>query len=293
MGGRLSGRGLGRLAGLMDLADAPARTAPLHASHLTLAGSRCLAVQHRPAQAVKGALLMFPALAEELNKTRRATTLAAQSMAGQGWAVLQVDWLGTGDSDGDFGDARWATWLAQAHEARAWWADQHPGRPLLAWGVRGGCLMASALDQVQPWDGQLWWQPVVKGQVHWQHWLRMKLATGLGEAEPRTDLRSLKAATARGEPVDIAGYAFAAEWVNGLLNSELAAPRGPCLWLETRADPSVELPPGVEATVQRWAGAPLKARAVHDRAPWASQELEDGAALQAASLQWLSNAWPG
>ncbi len=276
----------------MDPAPAPTRAASVHASHLTLAGSRCLAVQHRPVQAVKGALLMFPALAEELNKTRRATTLAAQAMARLGWAVLQVDWLGTGDSDGDFGDARWATWLAQAAEARTWWAEQHPGRPLLAWGVRGGCLMASALDRMQPWDGQLWWQPVSQGRAHWQHWLRLKLAAEFGQTSPRTDLNSLKAATGRGEPVDIAGYAFAAEWVEGLLASELAPPHGPCLWLEASSDPAAPLSPGTHTLVQRWADAPLQARAVHDRAPWASQELEDGAALGEASLQWLKSTWP-
>jgi exosortase A-associated hydrolase 2 len=260
--------------------------------HLQLAGSRCLAVQHRPLGPVRGGVLLFPALAEELNKTRRATALAAQAMAARGWAVLQVDWMGSGDSEGDFGDARWSTWLAQAAEARVWWAAQHPGRPQIAWGLRAGCLMASALDRQAPWDGQLWWQPVVKGQTHWQQWLRLKQAAGLAEGAAGSDMAALKAATARGEAVEIAGYTFAAEWVQGLVASELTPPHGPALWLEASSQQPPALLPATQALTERWGAAPLRVQAVTDRAPWAALELEDCPALVDASLAWWEAEWP-
>jgi exosortase A-associated hydrolase 2 len=251
-----------------------------------------LAVQHLPAQQVRGAVLMFPALAEELNKTRRATALAARAMAARGWAVLQVDWLGSGDSEGEFGDARWATWLSQAEEARAWWASQHPDVPMGAWGVRAGCLMASALDAQQAWDAQLWWQPVVKGASHWQQWLRLKQAAGLAEGGGGHDIASLKAATARGDTVDIAGYAFAAEWVKGLSASELAAPRGACLWLEASSQNPAALLPGSQSLLNGWALASVQSQAVSDRSPWAAQELEDCPRMVQASLDWWEATWP-
>ena len=276
----------------MSAAPAPTPLARCQPLHLLLAGRRCFAVQHLPTRDVRGAVLMFPALAEELNKTRRATTLAAQAMAAAGWAVLQVDWLGSGDSDGDFAEAHWATWMNQAREARAWWSAQHAERPVFAWGVRAGCLMASALDQEQAWQGQLWWQPVVKGQTHWQQWLRLKQAAGMAEGDGGADMASLKAATARGEAVDIAGYAFAADWVQGLTGSELHPPRGPCQWLEASSQTPPTLLPASQALLARWEGHAVHAQALNDRAPWAAQELEDCPALTAASVAAWEASWP-
>jgi len=261
----------------------------VHAEHLVLAGARCLAVSHRPTGPVRGALLLFPALAEEMNKTRRATTLAAQAMAEQGLAVLQVDWQGSGDSEGDFAEADWAAWLAQATAARAWWAAQHPNHPLLAWGVRAGCLMASALDADAPWDGQLWWQPVAKGQTHWQQWLRLKQAAGL--ADGGSERIRLEDVAQRGDPLEIAGYTFAPGWVQGLVASELKPPRGPTLWLEASRQTPPALLPASAAGLSRWNAPGLQARAVNDPAPWAVAELEDCPALTQASLDWWNTQW--
>ena len=53
----------------------------------------------------KGSILYIHPFAEEMNKSRRMAALQARALAKAGYAVLQLDLLGCGDSSGDFGDA--------------------------------------------------------------------------------------------------------------------------------------------------------------------------------------------
>ncbi|MBK8384562.1 MAG: hypothetical protein IPL11_02315 [Candidatus Accumulibacter sp.] len=41
------------------------------------------------------------------NKSWRIVPLQARALATAGYAVLQIDLMGCGDSSGDFGDATW------------------------------------------------------------------------------------------------------------------------------------------------------------------------------------------
>lgn len=66
----------------------------------------------RPIAEAKGGVLFVPPFAEELNKSRRMVAEAVRAFVEAGWAVLQLDLKGCGDSAGDFGDAAWADWLA-------------------------------------------------------------------------------------------------------------------------------------------------------------------------------------
>ena len=60
----------------------------------------------------RGAVLYLPPFAEEMNRSRRMVLLQARRMVELGYQVLIVDLYGTGDSEGDFADARWAIWRA-------------------------------------------------------------------------------------------------------------------------------------------------------------------------------------
>ena len=50
---------------------------------------------------VRGALVYVHPFAEEMNKARRMAALQARAMAAAGYAVLQIDLYGCGDSAGD------------------------------------------------------------------------------------------------------------------------------------------------------------------------------------------------
>ena len=81
-----------------------------------------LAVLHTPSRHRdwRRAMVYVHPFAEEMNKSRRMAALQARALADAGWAVLQIDLAGCGDSSGDFGDADWATWVADVRTAATW-----------------------------------------------------------------------------------------------------------------------------------------------------------------------------
>ena len=66
----------------------------------------------------KGCVLNIHPFAEEMNKSRRMAALQARALAKAGYAVLQIDLFGCGDSSGDFGDASWQDWVGDVVRLR-------------------------------------------------------------------------------------------------------------------------------------------------------------------------------
>src|SRR5438105_15187960 len=99
-----------------------------------------LCIYHPPAGQVRGALVYVHPLAEEMNKSRRMAALQSRALAEAGYAVLQIDLLGCGDSSGDFSDATWQAWVSDVVQA-CHWVHARARAPLWLWGVRVGCLV--------------------------------------------------------------------------------------------------------------------------------------------------------
>ena len=115
-------------------------------------GGQRLYLHHTPptGQVLKGAVLYIHPWAEEMNKSRRMAAMASRALAAQGWAVLQVDLLGCGDSSGDFGDATWQAWTDDVVRAAQWLTSRHPEAPLWLWGLRAGALLVGAAGWAPP-----------------------------------------------------------------------------------------------------------------------------------------------
>ncbi|HEY9550049.1 MAG TPA: hypothetical protein VIR45_11165, partial [Kiloniellaceae bacterium] len=79
------------------------------------------AVHHAAAPASRQGLglVYLPPFAEEMNRSRRMAALQARRLAALGVDDLLLDPFGTGDSAGDFGDARWEIWREDARTAIA------------------------------------------------------------------------------------------------------------------------------------------------------------------------------
>ena len=107
------------------------------------------AIDHPPSSAGEQAVLYIPPFAEEMNKARRMVALQAAELARSGCRVLLLDLYGTGDSAGDFRDARWEFWLDDLTRAVEWLAGQG-GRRVTLLGLRAGCLLA--LDLLHPFE---------------------------------------------------------------------------------------------------------------------------------------------
>jgi exosortase A-associated hydrolase 2 len=238
----------------------------------------------------RGAIVYLHPFAEEMNKARRMAALQARALATAGFAVLQIDLFGCGDSDGEFGAADWDQWLADTADATAWWADE-TGQPPALWGLRVGCLVAcEAAARMDTPANLLLWQPVQQGRQALQQFLRLDLARQLfeGESAGRTGTRQLRERLARDGTLEVAGYDLSDALARGLEQSVLEAPPSAAsiAWLEVTPDGVTSLPPAAQQRVDAWrdAGQDIVARAVQGPAFWQTQEIAECPALIAATL---------
>ena len=114
---------------------------------------RLFAVLRAPTAGVRGAIVHLPAFADEMNKARSVVAHASRVLADAGWAVLHLDPLGCGDSEGDFADATWEGWVRDAQVGAAWMRQHYPGQ-LWLWGLRSEAqpaLSPSAASSVARW----------------------------------------------------------------------------------------------------------------------------------------------
>lgn len=251
----------------------------------------------------RGLVLQVHAFAEEMNKSRRMAALQARALAAAGFAVLQFDLLGCGDSAGDFGDATWARWRADVL-----WAAGHlrhcaaASAPLWLWGHRVGALLATeAADAIGQHTGTapnlLLWQPSGSGKTALQQFLRLKAAAQMLDGSGKGVTESLKRELAAGQPVEVAGYRLHPELAAGMEAATLTPPRhaARAVWLEVASGEAPELLPASRGALERWrtAGWAVQAAAVAGPAFWQTTEIEDAPALIEQGMRaLLSEAVP-
>jgi exosortase A-associated hydrolase 2 len=241
----------------------------------------------------RGALVYVHPFAEEMNKARRMAALTARALAANGYAVLLLDLHGCGDSDGDFGDARWEQWKADIAAASAWLAARS-GRPVGLWGLRLGALLALdyARGAAQPVAQLLLWQPVTAGAAFLTQFLRLRLAGAMLDPDAAgATTAGLRAELAGGAPLEVAGYLLAPQLAAALdtLDAATLAPPCPTDWLEIVAAPERPLPPAAARVAAAWqgAGAALAVHGVACAPFWSTQEIAECPALIAATCAAL------
>ncbi|MDR3298647.1 MAG: hydrolase 2, exosortase A system-associated [Candidatus Accumulibacter sp.] len=243
---------------------------------------------------VRGAVVYVHPFAEEMNKTRRMAALQARALASAGYAALQIDLRGCGDSAGDFGEASWQDWIDDVLLACAWlrqWNEARNEAALWLWGLRAGCLVAAeAARRNAAVDGLLFWQPTLSGKQQLQQFLRLKsVGDGLADREDEMSMKRLKAELARGNPVEIAGYTLSPELANGLENAELGLPERAVRveWLEVSA--TAGLSPLAVNQLEKWRAQGHAARGAAVRGPafWQTTEIAENPELLAATLTAL------
>ncbi|NNG24220.1 hydrolase 2, exosortase A system-associated [Telluria aromaticivorans] len=268
-----------------------ARAAAAEPFFLVVDGGQRFCLFHPAAGACRGAVLYVHPFAEEMNRSRRMAALQARALAALGYGVLQIDLHGCGDSSGDFGDARWEGWKRDLAAASAW-LDARLGQPLTLLGLRlGGAL---ALDFVRGAAKApaaiVLWQPALSGQAFMTQFLRLRVANDMlsGGGDAKAGTASLRAALARGETLEIAGYDLHPELAQAIdtLDPALLAPRAiPVHWFELATSADRPLPAGASSTIERWrrARVPVQARQVVGQPFWSTQEITECPALVAAT----------
>jgi exosortase A-associated hydrolase 1/exosortase A-associated hydrolase 2 len=271
-------------------------------------GGAAFALLHEPPDRAPHTLALHAhAFAEEMNKSRRMVARQAERLAAQGAAVLIVDLPGCGDSAGELADTGWLQWLDTVCAAAAWLRARHGATlPLWLWGHRAGTLLAvQAAAQLAAADTPchlLLWQPVPTGRVALQQFLRLKMAAGLqaGGGDVRSVTEQLRAALARREAVEIAGYRLPAAVADGLAAATLAPPAGVAtgrlVWLEVASVGAAGEPPSLLPAAAaplaafEAAGWQVQAQAVAGPMFWQTAEIEDAPALIEATAGALSSS---
>jgi exosortase A-associated hydrolase 2 len=226
--------------------------------------------------------------AEEMNLSRRMAALQARAFAAAGHAVLQIDLFGCGDSDGDFGDADWDTWIDDVVAATDWLAQTTGQTPGL-WGLRAGCLLAAEAAKkmaVLP-AGFLFWQPVSSGEFFWRQFQRLGLTGAIVAGKER---RKSLAAPDLDQEVEVAGYRVSPSLAAGLSGSTLDLPAGAgnvaCIEIGATAD---VLSAGLNERCEDWRGKGWTVSPMVISGPrfWIDPEVEDCNELIGTSLTLL------
>lgn len=225
-------------------------------------------------------LIYVPPFAEEMNRARRMAALQARRLAELGVGVLLLDPFGTGDSAGEFGDARWETWREDVKAAMAWLATRTDGNVGL-WGLRLGALLAANVAAQDPGriSRQLLWQPVLSGDRYLTQFLRLRIAASMDKSTDRESTEDLRARLSEGESIEVAGYELAPALANALtslrLQSFMERPDVvPSSWLEVSSGEPAALTPASQQLIDKLTrqGRPLVAQAVVGEPFWTIQE---------------------
>jgi exosortase A-associated hydrolase 2 len=241
-----------------------------------------------------GGVLYFHPFAEEMHKSRRMVALQARALAAQGFAVLQIDLTGCGDSAGDFGDASWGAWRSDANLALAW-LQERVHSPVTLWGLRIGAMLAvEVAAEHAEIAALLLWQPVISGEQFLHQFLRIKLAGEvLAGGAVHSGTRMLREQLEnKDEWVEVGGYALSSIMARELVEMSLnkLTPGCPVFWFELVEDAEDELMAPSQRLVDAWlqSGVSVEARNIVGPPFWVTQEIFTSSALLEATCEVMA-----
>jgi exosortase A-associated hydrolase 2 len=252
-------------------------------------GSRLRLVSAPARGRSRGTVVLAPAFAEEMNKSRRMCARLARALAKCGYRVIQGDLAGCGDSAGALRDATWEQWI---DNLRSDLALADAAGPAWLWCVRAGALLARPVLAGYPEAQLLLWQPVMSGAQHLQHFLRLHTGARITGSAKSTDRVTPAQALRAGAVVEVGGYELAPALAQGLEHATFdldEAHRGRVIAFEVSADDPPAIGPALQRAAQRLAqrGLQVNCAAVGGPPFWQTQEIEDNDGLLDASIAQL------
>lgn len=248
---------------------------------------RIFAMYHAAAHgAPVGQLLVVPAFVEEMNKSRRMLALLARAAARRGVGTLLVDLYGTGESEGDFADARWEIWKEDI-AAGLTWLRSRAGGWLGLLGERLGALLA--LDAV-PQDAPspmpvFFWQPILNGATALTQFLRMRMVSSLARAESGESTDDLRRELANQRSVEVGGYELHPQLARQIdrlrLEERVGARAAPIHWFELASEPGRAVSPASRRAIDTLRGRGIEVRETVAIGPpfWSAVEIAEAPAL--------------
>lgn len=227
-------------------------------------------------------VIIVPPFAEEMNKSRKAISEFSRICTTMNVGVLMIDFIGTGESEGDFKDARWWIWKKNIFFAYQWLKQRGAGS-ISCIGIRMGAILL--LDAINTntfeLDKLLFWQPVVSGSVYLKQFLRLNLAADLMvDGSSNVTVQSFRDILSNGGSVEVAGYELSSELYQELNNLSLSniSPTlcAQLIWFEVVANELQEVGPTKRQIVDKWKSVDhvdASIIAIRDEPFWATQEI--------------------
>lgn len=257
---------------------------------------RLFAIYHQPLGDAPpwGNVLVVPPFNEEMNRCRSLVTLQAQALARVGVGTLVIDLYGTGESDGEHGDARWDLWCDNVRQGIAWLDGQDGGcSGVLA--IRLGVPLAlSALRDSPTSRALIAWQPVVDGRTYFTQFMRARIAANMDRNDiAKETTAAMRARIDEGKAIEVVGYEIhpaLARAIDGVKLVELPpAAAMPVAWFEKANASETALPPASEKVVAAWreSGLTIVSATFDDPAFWALHDRTPAPGLLAMTTDWI------
>ncbi|OYW74523.1 MAG: hypothetical protein B7Z37_17440 [Verrucomicrobia bacterium 12-59-8] len=129
-------------------------------------GRSLFAWLHRSAGTVADhGVLICPPLGHEQVHSHRALRHLADRLAAEGFAVVRLDYYGTGDSDGtEYDPQLLATWQVNVNDAVEWLRSSAGCGKISLVGLRLGATLAALYAEKHEVESLVLWSPIVKGR---------------------------------------------------------------------------------------------------------------------------------
>jgi exosortase A-associated hydrolase 2 len=189
------------------------------------AGRQLFAVMHQPASPTRLPFVFCHPFGEEKLWSHRVYVSFARELAAAGHPVLRFDYLGNGDSEGEFVESSVPTALCDIDAAIAHLRQLHHCDAVGMLGLRLGATLAARCAAGRPDVSALMlWAPLLDGEQYVKELLRVNLTTQMAVfKEIRADREALIAALGRGEPVNVDGYDLSPDMFNSLCALKMGA----------------------------------------------------------------------
>lgn len=252
---------------------------------------------YSPAAGSSGkAVILVPPFAEELNRSKRMYVLCAQRLAGAGLDAYCFDFVGTGDSYGEWGSFSWADWqqnLVDVYEhIRASGVDD-----ISVIALRLAALLVAetvASRQIQL-SKCLLWDPVEDGEVYVRQLLRLKIAAAMTEEAASLTTKDVLASIEQHGFLEVGGYRITAELLDSIKQTKLTKTIEVLMnssqlhWMvlkNTGQSNTVSIPLSVPKALQD----KVILHAVQDTRFWMQQEVTIAPALLQKTSELFTNA---
>lgn len=253
----------------------------MHPVSVPVPSGHLFTIIHAPPEdkEVRGWILHIPAFCEEMNKSRPMVRMGAEALSNLGFVVVIPDLFGTGDSDGELGDADWQGWRTDL-EHLVDWLSEAGATDITLWGLRLGCLMAAELSLTcsLPVRQLLLWQPVHDGRQFVNQFLRLRIASSMLDGRTETVKSLWHELSDRGQ-LHVAGYPLSEPLLTQVASLKLTTftpPASICVdWFDISENDRSSNSPVVEKLAALWRGSGVKLsiHRITGAKFWATQEI--------------------